>query len=78
MANQKQPQKQQPVPINELKGSITIDVQVAISAIGLIDVVTSRGAIRGEELLAVGATRQRLEEAVRPLLPTAEGTASNG
>ena len=43
----------------------TIDINDVAMMLKLIDVVTTRGAIRGEELLVTGTLRNKLAEIVK-------------
>lgn len=57
--------------------TISIDLNVLKSTVELIDVVTQRGAIRGEELLAVGQIRASLAKTVEEASASlAEGETS--
>lgn len=47
---------------------VQIPLQIVMNMIGIVDMIASRGAIKGEELFAVGFTRQRLDDIVRPYL----------
>lgn len=47
---------------------VGIPLQIVMNVIGIIDMAASRGTVKGEELFAVGFTRQRLDDAVRPYL----------
>lgn len=51
---------------------VNLTVEDLNSVITLIDAVTQRGAIRGEELLAVGQMRVKYEQAVQSLAKPAE------
>jgi hypothetical protein len=43
----------------------TIDINDLVSVVQLIDVCSTRGAFRGEELLIVGAMRNKFSEIVK-------------
>lgn len=47
---------------------VSVPLQIVMNAIGIIDMAAQRGVVKGEELFAVGFTRQRLAEAVQPYL----------
>jgi hypothetical protein len=43
----------------------TIDINDLVSVVQLIDIVSTRGAFRGEELATVGAMRNKFSEIVK-------------
>lgn len=47
---------------------VGVPLHVINNVIGIIDMVAQRGAVKGEELFAVGFTRQSLQDAIRPYL----------
>jgi hypothetical protein len=50
----------------------TIDINDLVAVVQLIDVCSTRGAFRGEELLIVGAMRTKLTEIVKANQPAPE------
>jgi len=50
----------------------TIDINDLIAVVQLIDVCSTRGAFRGEELLTVGAMRNKFAEIVKSQQAPAE------
>lgn len=51
---------------------VQIPLQMAINTINMIDMMSTRGVFKGEELLGVGVTRQRMFEAVQPFITPAQ------
>jgi hypothetical protein len=49
----------------------TIDINDIAAVVKLIDIVSTRGAFRGEELLIVGAMRNKFSEIVKSQQPPA-------
>ena len=49
----------------------TIDINDIAAVVQLIDIVSTRGAFRGEELLIVGAMRNKFSEIVKSQQPPA-------
>ena len=49
-----------------------IDINDVAMMLQLIDVVTTRGAIRGEELLVIGTLRNKLADIVKANQPAAQ------
>jgi hypothetical protein len=50
----------------------TIDINDIASIVQLIDVCSTRGAFRGEELAIIGALRTKLAEIVKANMPAPE------
>ena len=47
---------------------VQVPLQIIMNVISIIDMAAQRGGIKGDELFAVGFTRQRLDDVVRPYL----------
>ena len=47
--------------------NINLSKEDLISVITLIDVMTTRGAVKGEELLVIGTMRNKFEKAVKQI-----------
>ena len=45
---------------------VTIPLQTALNSINIIDMISTRGGFKGDELLGIGVTRQALFEAIKP------------
>jgi hypothetical protein len=54
----------------------TIDINDIASVVQLIDVCSTRGAFRGEELAMIGALRTKLAEVVKANTPAPEAPKS--
>jgi len=54
----------------------TIDINDIASVVQLIDVCSTRGAFRGEELAIIGALRTKLAEVVKANTPAPEAPKS--
>lgn len=57
-------------PDTSQQGQISahVPIEIVLNVISFMDTMCARGAVRGDEMFAVGFTRQRLDDAVRPLI----------
>lgn len=61
-----------PQPPQQTELTVQVPVQIIVNALGIIDMAAQRGAVKGEELFAVGFTRNRLNDAIAPFLTPAQ------